>query len=50
MNQLVKVVRTYGPTWVGIALVAAGVVMALVGPKNQPWGALALGVGVVLLG
>ena len=50
MNQLVKVVRTYWPTWVGIALVAAGVVMALVGPKNQPWGALSLGVGVVLLG
>lgn len=50
MNRLVKVVRNHWPAWVGIALVTAGVVMILVGPKNQPWGGLLLGAGVALLG
>jgi ABC-type uncharacterized transport system involved in gliding motility auxiliary subunit len=50
MNVVVKVVRNHWPAWVGIALVAAGVVVVLVGPKNQPWGGLLLGAGVALLG
>jgi ABC-type uncharacterized transport system involved in gliding motility auxiliary subunit len=50
MNTLVKVVRNHWPAWLGIALVTAGVVIILVGPKNQPWGGLLLGAGVALLG
>ncbi|APB33591.1 ABC-type uncharacterized transport system involved in gliding motility, auxiliary component [Gloeomargarita lithophora Alchichica-D10] len=50
MNRVVKVFRNHWPAWVGIALVTAGVVIALVGPKNQPWGGLLLGAGVALLG
>ncbi|WP_448380798.1 GldG family protein [Gloeomargarita sp.] len=50
MNRLAKWVRNYWPLWLGIALVSAGVVLVLVGPKNQPWGAVLLGAGVGLLG
>ncbi|MEN9281060.1 MAG: Gldg family protein, partial [Gloeomargarita sp. DG_1_4_bins_134] len=47
---MVKVVRNHWPTWVGIALVSAGMVLVWVGPKNQPWGGMLLGAGVALLG
>ena len=50
MNGVVKVVRNHWPTWVGIALVSAGVVLVWVGPKNQPWVGMLLGAGVALLG
>lgn len=50
MQGVTKFVRNYWPTWLGVALVTAGVVLVVVGPKNPPWGGLVLGAGIALLG